>query len=49
MWITIPFEGMAIEGRPHAVTLRGQVVVREGRFVGQAGRGLFLQREPNHY
>ena len=44
-----PFEGMAIEGRPHVVTLRGQVMVRDGAFVGQAGRGRFLQREPNHY
>lgn len=44
-----PFEGMAIEGRPHVVTVRGQVAVREGKFVGQAGRGRFLQREPSHY
>jgi dihydropyrimidinase len=43
-----PFEGMAIEGRPHAVTVRGQVAVRDGKFVGQASRGRFLQREPNH-
>ena len=26
-----PFEGMAIEGRPHVVTVRGQVAVRDGR------------------
>jgi len=44
-----PFEGMAIEGRPHIVTLRGEVVVREGKFVGQPGRGRFLQRAPNHH
>jgi dihydropyrimidinase len=44
-----PFEGMAIEGRPQVVTLRGQVVAREGKFVGQAGRGQFLQRAPSHY
>jgi dihydropyrimidinase len=25
-----PFEGMAIEGRPHIVTVRGQVAVRDG-------------------
>ena len=43
-----PFEGMAIEGRPHVVTVRGQVAVRDGKFVGQAGRGRFLQREPSH-
>jgi dihydropyrimidinase len=44
-----PFEGMAIEGRPHIVTVRGQVAVRDGKFVGQAGRGRFLQREPSHF
>jgi dihydropyrimidinase len=43
-----PFEGMAIEGRPSIVTVRGQVAVRDGKFVGQVGRGRFLQREPNH-
>ena len=41
-----PFEGMAIEGRPEVVTLRGQVVVRGGKFVGQPGRGRFLERAP---
>ena len=44
-----PFEGMAIEGRPHVVTVRGQVAVRDGKFVGQAGRGQFLHREPSHF
>jgi dihydropyrimidinase len=43
-----PFEGMAVEGRPHVVTLRGQVVAREGKFVGQVEHGQFLQREPSH-
>src|SRR5437867_6499446 len=43
------FEGMSIEGRPHAVTVRGQVAAREGKFVGQVGRGKFLQREPGHF
>jgi dihydropyrimidinase len=43
------FEGMAIEGRPHVVTVRGQIAARDGKFVGQAGRGKFLQREPNHF
>jgi dihydropyrimidinase len=44
-----PFEGMAIEGRPSVVTVRGQVAVRDGQFVGQIGRGKFLQREPGHF
>lgn len=43
-----PFEAMPIEGRPHFVTLRGQVVARQGKFSGQPARGRFLQREPNH-
>jgi dihydropyrimidinase len=44
-----PFEGMAIDGRPSLVTVRGQVAVRDGKFVGQIGRGQFLQREPSHF
>ena len=40
------FEGYAIEGRPHVVTVRGKVQVRDGIFVGEAGRGRFLAREP---
>jgi dihydropyrimidinase len=44
-----PFEGMAIEGRPSAVTVRGQVAARDGKFVGQVGRGRFLEREPSHF
>jgi dihydropyrimidinase len=43
------FEGMPIEGRPHVVTVRGRVVARDGKFVGQVGRGTFLQREPSHF
>ncbi len=43
------FEGIAIEGRPHVVTVRGQVAARDGKFIGQIGRGKFLQREPSHF
>jgi dihydropyrimidinase len=43
------FEGMPIEGRPSVVTVRGQVAARDGKFVGQAGRGKFLRREPGHF
>lgn len=38
------FEGWPIEGRPSLVTVRGQVAVRDGRFVGTVGRGQFLRR-----
>lgn len=43
------FEGWPIEGRPSVVTVRGQVAVREGKFVGTLGRGKFLRRTPNHF
>jgi dihydropyrimidinase len=43
------FEGMTIEGRPHVVTVRGQVAVRDGKFIGDATRGRFLEREPSHF
>ncbi|MEP6976370.1 MAG: dihydropyrimidinase, partial [Spartobacteria bacterium] len=43
------FEGFEIEGRPHVVTVRGKVAARDGKFVGEIGRGKFLQRAPNHF
>ncbi len=43
------FEGFEIEGRPHVVTVRGNVAARDGKFVGEVGRGKLLQREPNHF
>jgi dihydropyrimidinase len=43
------FEGWKIAGRPSVVTVRGQVAVRDGKFVGQHGHGKFLQRKPSHY
>ena len=39
------FEGFAIEGRPSIVTVRGKVQVRDGAFVGEAGRGRMLRRK----
>jgi dihydropyrimidinase len=43
------FEGWPIEGRPHAVTVRGVVQAREGEFTGEQDRGQFLRREPSHF
>jgi dihydropyrimidinase len=43
-----PFEGFTIEGRPSVVTVRGQVAVRDGKFVGTLGRGQLLKREPGY-
>lgn len=40
------FEGWKVEGRPHQVTVRGMVQVRDGEFVGDATRGRLLRRDP---
>jgi dihydropyrimidinase len=43
------FEGMEIEGRPSVVTVRGKIQARDGKFVGERGRGKLLKREPSHF
>ncbi len=43
------FEGWEIEGRPETVTVRGEVAVRGGKFVGTIGRGEMLKRKPTHF
>ena len=43
------YEGWKIEGRPTVVTVRGEVQVRDGQFVGTLGRGQMLTREPTHF
>ncbi len=43
------FEGWKIEGRPAVVTVRGEMAVRDGKFVGTIGRGKFLQRAASHF
>jgi dihydropyrimidinase len=43
------FEGFEVEGRPSVVTVRGKVQVREGKFVGERGRGKLLRREPAYF
>jgi len=42
------YEGWERRGRASVVTVRGQVQVRDGDFVGTIGRGEFLRREPTH-
>ena len=42
------YEGWERKGRAALVTVRGQVQVRDGEFVGTIGRGEFLRREPTH-
>jgi dihydropyrimidinase len=43
------FEGVEIEGRPSVVTVRGKLQVRDGKFVGERGRGRLLRREPTYF
>jgi dihydropyrimidinase len=43
------FEGWDLEGRPTLVTVRGQVQVRDGKFVGEMGTGKFLTRAATHH
>ena len=43
------FEGWEIKGRPSVVTVRGEVQVRDGEFVGSIGRGQMVPRERNHF
>lgn len=43
------FEGWEISGRPEVVTVRGEVQVRDGEFVGTLGSGQFLTRQPTHF
>ena len=43
------FEGWKIQGRPSVVTVRGEIAVRDGKFVGAQNRGQFLQRKPSHF
>jgi dihydropyrimidinase len=42
------FEGWEIKGRPHIVTVRGEVAAQDGKFVGTIGRGQFVKREPGY-
>ena len=44
-----PFEGWEIKGRPHIVTVRGEVAAMNGKFCGTIGRGKLIKREPNHF
>ncbi len=41
-----PFEGWKLEGYPHVTISKGKVVAKEGKFTGQLGRGVFVERKP---
>jgi dihydropyrimidinase len=38
------YEGMVVTGAVRSVVQRGEVVVRDGRFLGRPGRGRYLPR-----
>jgi dihydropyrimidinase len=40
------FEGREVIGRAELVTVRGKVMVRDGRWTGETGWGQFLARKP---
>lgn len=40
------FEGWEVKGRASVVTVRGTVCARDGKFVGKAGHGRMVPREP---
>lgn len=42
-----PYEGMAASGIVRTVLVRGEFVIRDGRFVGRRGHGKFQERELN--
>ena len=39
-----PYEGMPLSGYPVMTISRGEIIVENGRFLGQKGRGRFLKR-----
>lgn len=43
------FEGFEIDGKPSVVTVRGQVAIRDGKFVGDTSRGKLIRRTPKHF
>ncbi len=42
------FEGWPLEGRSDTVLVRGQVQIKNGKFVGEPSHGRFLERTPTH-
>jgi dihydropyrimidinase len=40
------YEGMPLTGYPVCTISRGEVIVRDGKFLGREGRGEFIVRKP---
>ncbi|TVQ76305.1 MAG: dihydropyrimidinase [Phycisphaeraceae bacterium] len=43
------YEGWDVQGRASVVTVRGEVQARDGKFVGNIGRGELIRRKPTHF
>ncbi|MDI6641316.1 MAG: dihydropyrimidinase [Elusimicrobiota bacterium] len=41
-----PFQGMKLTGYPEITISRGEIIARDGKFIGKFGRGRFLKRKP---
>jgi len=41
-----PYEGMELRGYPVMTISRGEIIMEDGKFTGQRGRGRFLKRKP---
>ena len=41
-----PYQGMVVTGWPEVVLSRGDVVARDGRYVGEPARGRYVSRQP---
>ena len=41
-----PYQGMELAGFPDITISRGKIIVRNGKFIGEAGWGKFLKRTP---
>ncbi len=41
-----PYEGWEVQGYPQTVLARGEVIVRDGAFIGAPGRGQYLHSSP---
>ena len=41
-----PYEGYKGKGAPKIVFSKGQIIIRDGEFLGQPGAGRFLKRKP---
>jgi dihydropyrimidinase len=41
-----PYQGQKLKGYPSTTILRGKIVAKEGKFIGNIGDGKFIKRKP---